>query len=232
VQASIYQFLLWLKPYLLIPFIFYELGAGQSNLVIITFLLAIIGVLISRLLGGLSLLNNYWYFCMSGKFETSLLSLFQAFALPNRALKFFIPIDLYSAISAVIYLLLLVAAFFIGKQVRAKKLPLAILFTSIIPLTLCLFSPVLGYDMLLIAPGILLLAVSKVDGWRKYLKILLILAMFGILFLPDYLIIYSLSIARSGIFSPFFWGSLVFALGALIIERQSATHDVGSTEAV
>jgi len=232
VQASIYQFLLWLKPYLLIPIIVYELGAGQSNLVIITFLLAIIGLLLSCVLGGLPLLGNYWHLCMSYKMETSLLSIFQAFVLPNRALRFFIPIDLYSAISIAIYLFLLIAAFFIGKQVRAKKLPLTVTLTSIVPLTLCLFSPSLDYDVLLIVPGILLLAVSNIDGWLKYLKILLILAIFGFLFLPDYLIIHSMSISRSGIFSPFFWGSLAFALGALIIERQQVEHNVTSIDAV
>ncbi len=221
IYASIYQFLLWLKPYILFPIMISELAAGQTNLVVISFLLAVIGVLISCVRGGTSILWNYWQLCLSQKLDTPLLSLLQAFAVPNHILVSAWQLDLYRSITTVLYGALLVIAFFAGKEIKAKKLPLSILFTFIVPLTLCLFSSILPYDLLLIAPAILLVVVSQPQGWRKYLKAILVLVILAVLILPDYLAIFSLGIFRNTVFSPFFWATLAFSIGSLIIKRQS-----------
>ena len=227
-SASAFQFLLWLKPYILIPLIVCEIAAGQTNLVVISCLLAIIGILMSCVVGGVGVLEGYGHVCMANKMETPILSIFQDFAIPNPILPLGGSIHLYNLIVVLLYLALLALAFFIGKQIKSKQLQGTVLFTALLPFTLSLCSSTLAYDMLLITPAILLVAISKADGWLKYLKIMQMFAVVGILLLPIYLIIFSLGICRSGIFSPFFWVTLTFAITAFIIERQSSVqHDGG-----
>ena len=60
-MASIYQTLFWLQPQLLLPLLCFEIGMGQFYTVLITVLLAIIGLLMSCLMGGFGLVNS-WYF--------------------------------------------------------------------------------------------------------------------------------------------------------------------------
>ena len=230
ILASTYQFLLWLKPYLLIPLIVCELGAGQTVLVVVSFLLAVIGLLLSCVSGGVGCIQGYGHQLVSAKIETSLLSLLHASAIPNRVLNSAPLLDLYSAISIVVYLILIGMAFIVGRQIKAKKLKPAILFTFLIPLTLCLFSKALVYDLLLISPGILLFIVSKASGWLKYVKIIIVIGLFAVLLLPNYLIICSLGISKNGFLSPFFWVTLLFAIGSLAIEKYSGLASMQESE--
>ncbi len=224
-SATAYQFLLWLKPYLLLPLIMSEIGAGQTNLVIISLLLAVIGVLLSCVVGGVGILESYWHVFTTNKIETSFLSLFQAFAIPNPILRIGLPIHLYSLFSVLLYLAVLVVAFFVGKQIKAKQLRVSILLTFLIPLVVCLFSGAMAYDLLLLTPAIFLIAITKTEGWLKYLKILVMTGIIGVLILPSYLLIFSMGIFRSGIFSPFFWSALIFTGFAFIIEKHNSGSD-------
>lgn len=225
-MASVYQSLLWLQPHIVLPMLCFEFGLGQIYTVVITSLVAVIGILISCLLGGVGILNDWFqlFFRQIYNFSESLGSC----TLQGELLRCGIKSSLADQISAVVYLTFLIGAFFIGKLVKKKEWDLGTVLTIILPLTIVLGFHAFGHDLLLLLPGIIFLMMMSINNWLKYLRASLIMSTLSILFFPFYILIISSAMERS-IFNPFFLLLSVFIIVALVVQKYAA-GDVASTD--
>ncbi len=226
-QASIYQSLFWLQPQLVPPLLCFELGMGQLYTVIITTLLAVIGLLVSFLIGGFGIVGA-WYQLFHRHTHNWLACLADC-TLQGQLLRFGISKDPAYGIAIAAYFVLLIAAFMIGKRIKAKQCQINILFTAIVPLSIVLSLRASSQELLLLFPGIVSLILMPINSWLKYVRALLIMVTLAILILPIDMLI-SCNATERSVFNPFFWLTIVFAVCALIIEKhskgQSASGDV------
>jgi hypothetical protein len=219
-MASVYQSLLWLQPQLILPLLCFELGLGQNYTVIISSLMAIIGLLISCLMGGLDIINS-WYVLFFGQIH-NWASCINGSNLQGELLRFGVQIEHANLIAMIAYLLLLIAAFVLGKGVKSKKWQLSILFTVLIPLSLLLSLRTSSIELLLLFAAIVWLIFLPISGWLKYLRAALVMGTLAILFLPLYLIIGG--VIENSIYNPFFWLLIIFGTASFFIEKSNSTN--------
>ena len=219
--ASVYQSLFWFQPQLILPLLCFELGIGQPYTVIITFLFAIIGLLVSSLIGGVGIVNNWYQLFLKQIYNGS--GLFAECTLQGQLLRFSVNGDFANHIAIVIYFVLLIGAFLLGKRVKGKQWQLSVLLTGLLPLSLCFSPHSSSYDLLLLFPGIIFLMLMPISNWLKYVRAVLIMSSFAILFVPFYMLI-NCRVIESSIYNPFFWLILIFGICALIIEKSVSGH--------
>ncbi len=221
-MASIYQSLFWLQPQLMLPLLCFELGIGQIYTVTITSLLAVIGLLISFLIGGFGIVK-VWYQLFFQQMHNWSGGLADC-TLQGQLLRFTLHRDLANQIAIAAFFILMVAVFVIGKRVKAKQWQLNILLTAVLPLSLVLSLRSSSQDLLLLFPGIVSLMLMSINSWLKYVRALLIMITLAILLLPLDMLINCNAIEKS-VYNPFFWLTIIFALCALIIEKHSKTQN-------
>jgi hypothetical protein len=215
VLAAISQSLFWFKPQLILPVFFFELAAGYRNVTIMSFLIALMGMLISCILGGFSIIPKYIQLLREMQIEQARESIDPT--LLGQLLRLSCNFNIANKIAIVAWLATFVLAFYIGKRVKNSPLRLAVLFSVIIPMGLCFTLHVRSYDLILLIPGVLMLAKLQVEGWLKYLKFILIGGITAILILPAWIFIHYRYIAKGGIFDFFFLATLILTTGSSII---------------
>jgi hypothetical protein len=225
--ASLYQSLCWLQPQLILPLLCFELGIGQIYTVIITSLLAIIGLLLSFLIGGVGIIRS-WYQLFSQQMNDWPACLADC-TLQGQLLRFTVHRDLANQIAIASYFVLLIAVFIIGKRVKTKQWQLSILLTAVIPLSLVFFLRSSNQNLLLLFPGIVSLILMPINSWLKYVRALLIMVTLAILLLPLDML-FSCYMTERSVYNPFFWLIVIFAICALLIEKyvngQNASADI------
>lgn len=210
------QSLLWLKPHLLLPLLAFEINTPLRLLAVLTCLAGVLGLLISCLLGGFSIVPNYLHLLESAEIHGNLLGLIYGPTLRGQLLKFSCDQHLAVKIATAIYSLLLVFSLLLSSKI--KRLSSNTGFTAILPITLCLSPHLHNYDLLLLIPSIFLLSSYSLSGSLFRLRLFIISLLALVFLLPVYIILHYFYVASGGLINPFFWSVLIFGIGALIIE--------------
>jgi hypothetical protein len=140
--------------------------------------------------------------------------------LRGQLLKFSLNYSTATQLAVLAYILLLIFTFFIGKKFNSKESASNLLFTVIIPLSLCLSLHLHNYDLLLLLPGIMLLISYPLSGRAHKVRLFIFAVMALVLISPIYVILHYFYVLRGGLINPFFWSTLTFAIGAFFIEKS------------
>ncbi len=210
----------WLKPHLLLPILFCQLNKAMLRIPFFVCLFGLAGLLLSSVIGGFAIITNYLALFTSNQIQSNFLGLIYGPTLRGQLLKFSINYDICTKVALVGYIFLLVFALLNRKKIKLGEPKINILFTSLIPLSLCLSLHLHNYDLLLLLPGILLLFTYSLNKPLNYLRIFIISIVVLISLSPIYVYLHYSYVLQGGLINPFFWIILIFAIGAFIIEQQ------------
>ena len=210
----------WLKPHLLLPILCFELSPSMIQVPLLTCLFSFIGLAISCTIAGINIVPSYISLFSSSEMQSSLLGLIYGPTLRGQLLKFSISYDISSKAAIVGYLFLLILAFLNRKRAKIGESQVNIIFTSLLPFSLCLSLHLHNYDLLLLLPGILLLSTYSLSKALNYLRISIIAIVVLVSLAPIYVYLHYFYVLQNGLLNPFFWTTLIFAIGAYVIEQK------------
>jgi len=222
-SAIIGQALLWLKPHLLLPLLIFEINTPLVLLAIFTCLLGALGLVLSCLFGGVTIISNYIHLLASDEIYGNLLGLIYSPTLRGQLLKLSCDQFIAIKITMIIYSFLLIFSLLMPKRIKLLNKDCSTAFTTIVPLTLCLAPHLHNYDLLLLIPSIVLLSSYSLTGFLFRLRLFIIGLMALVFIIPIYVALHYFYVLRGGLINPFFWTTLVYAIGALIIEWRRPT---------
>jgi hypothetical protein len=208
---SLGQSLFLFKPHLLLPIIFFELGARYFRVIGITCLVGAIGTFVAILLGGKEIIEAYFQLMTS----RDVLTLYEDAGptLSEQVIKLFPNISI-SVIAYVMYVLMLIMVFFMPLIFKNKNLLMPIFFSVCFPLIIC-FSPHFhNYGLILLFPAILapFVYTTYSRAWQLQAVSFTLIVM---LYLPVYGFLHYYHVLRGGI-NLFGFAIFIFAITAFL----------------
>lgn len=221
---------LLLKPQQLLPFLVYSLGAKQYRLLLMLTSFTAILFAISMLEIGPQGLANYRELLASSIQNSTHMQPELNATLRGQLLRFF-P-DAKTSImnlSSIVYALVLGISYLAGRKFADKGRWLDAGLLTAVPLGLVLSVHCHDYDLLLLAPSLVVLLrddlQDKIPPWA-----LLVGMLAGMMFeLPFYIYIHYDYLLKNGLINPYFWALLALAIGLLVFVAKNEDefkHDI------